>query len=727
MTVESALEADFIPEYMPYRPPPKRSLWALAVQDFIALQHGTRLLWAPVCFGLGIGLHVALPWAGQRLAFSLALVLLIGLAALRWRRRSLMLILPLLLCLAGGLRFEQRALAVKAPVLDRPLTLSLAAKVVSAQVRPSGHHRLIVQPLSASRPFPGLKFLRLTILKGHASAQPGDIIDVKARLTPPPGPSLPGGYDRSRRDWFTQIGAQGFVLGELRLLQKTAVPPDRFASARQALSQKMQRAMPGDAGAVAAAMITGDDTPLSLTAERNLQVTSLYHLLSVSGFHLAIITGLVFLIVRHGLALIPRLALDLLLKHIAALAAIVMAIAYTLFTGAAWPTIRACIATVLVMLAILMGRQPFSLRLVAFGALVILAWRPEALVDVSFQFSFAAISGLVAAHQSRLGQWLSRGRGDDSLPAWLLRRLGFVALISLAAETAILPIALLHFHQMGIYGIAANAVAAPLVTYIIMPLGLLTAMLAPMGWDGPIASLLGGACNILLAIADIIARWPAARILAPEYGTLAFVLAMIGFVILLLVRGRMRLCGLAFAAAAVVAAILYPQADIRISSDARQVLLRTDAGSVVISDERGSAMLRKRWREVHGFAPEWSWADGGLGYGITSASPRCGGNGCTAEIRRGRKIWRIAVFGRTATPTRCPAQADILIDGRDLRALYCTAPLYVDRRTMAGQGITALRFSDKKIRLDTDRARRGDRPWVRGPWGDSFDQLAMTE
>jgi hypothetical protein len=130
---------------------------------------------------------------------------------------------------------------------------------------------------------------------------------------------------------------------------------------------------------------------------------------------------------------------------------------------------------------------------------------------------------------------------------------------------------------------------------------------------------------------------------------------------------------------------------------------------------------------VHGFAPEWTWADGGLGYGITSASPRCGGNGCTAEIKRGQKIWHIAVFGRGAVPTHCPANADVLIDGRDVRALYCTAPLYVDRRAMAAQGITALRFSSTKVQLDTDRARRGDRPWVRGLWGDGFDQLAMTE
>ncbi len=721
------LSIDFKQESMPYTPPIRVGPLARRLAEFVAMQHETRLLWLPIWFGLGIALQLNVPWSGQRLAFNLCLVGLIALVALLWRKAALPYLLPLMLVLAGGLWLDQRILSVRAPVLDRPITVTLTAVVSSAQIRASGHHQLIVQPRSASQPIAALKNARLTLLKGRAAPKPGDTIEVRARLTPPPGPSLPGGYDRARQDWFDQVGAQGRILGDVHVLKTASQAPDAFAAARQSLSQQMQNNMPGDAGAVAAAMITGDNTPLSATATRNLQITSLYHLLSVSGFHLAIITGLAFLIIRHGLALIPRFALDLPLKEIAALAAIIMAIAYTLYTGAAWPTIRSCIGTTLVMVAILIGRQAFSLRLVAFAAMVILIWRPEALFSISFQFSFAAISGLVAAHQSPLGQYLARGREDESVPFWLLRRVGLMALISLAAEAAILPIALLHFHQMGIFGIAANALAAPLVSYIIMPLGLISAALAPFGLDTPIAPLLGGACNLMLAIANHVAHWPSARLLLPELGTAAFVFAMISAIILLLIRGPLRWSGLTFAVLAALAAIVHHPVDLHINSDARQVMLRTDTGSVVVSDERGGATMRKRWRETHGFAPEWIWADGGLGFGLLSGAPRCGENGCSARVQRGNKVWHVSVFGRTAAPTSCPPAADIIIDGRDSRKRDCTARLYIDRRWMAAQGVAAIRFTQTNISIETDRSVRGDRPWARGPWGDDFDQLASVD
>jgi competence protein ComEC len=718
------LDIDFEEKSLPYTPPLQMGWLGPKIAEFIALQHETRLLWVPIWFGLGIALHLALPWTGARLAFSLSFIALIGLLAVAGRRAALPILLPLLLILAGGLRLEHRIVQVRAPVLDRPMTVNLSAEVISAQLRATGHHQLIVRPLSANRTLPALKKLRLTLLKGRAAPNPGDVIDVRVRLSPPPGPSLPGGYDRARRDWFDQVGAQGRILGEVTILKRANQSPDVFAAARQKLSQQMQRTMPGDAGAVAAAMITGDNAPLSQSATRDLQVTSLYHLLSVSGFHLAIITGMAFIVFRHGLALIPRFALDLPLKQIAAVAAIIMAIFYTLYTGAAWPTIRSCIGTILVMVAILLGRQAISLRLVAFAAIVILLWRPEALADISFQFSFAAISGLVAAHQSPLGQYLARGREDDSIPFWLLRRLGLMALISLAAETAILPIALLHFHQMGIFGIAANAVVAPLVTYAIMPLGLLMAALAPFGLDGYLAAPLAGACATMLGLANHIALWPSARLLLPELGVLAFSLAMIAAIILLLIRGPWRWSGLGFAMCAVIAALLHHPVDLHINIDARQVMLRTDSGSVVVSDEHGGATLRNRWRETHGFAPEWVWADGGLGFGLVQSAPRCGGNGCSAIIKRGAKIWHISVFGRTAAPTTCPALADVIVDGRDSRKQDCTARLYIDRRWMTAQGVAALRFTETEIDIETDRALRGDRPWARGPWGDGFDQLA---
>ena len=69
---------------------------------------------------------------------------------------------------------------------------------------------------------------------------------------------------------------------------------------------------------------------------------------------------------------------------------------YTLLAGAEVPTVRTILATLIVLFGMVMGREAFSLRLLAAAAFVILAVRPEALLGASFQLSFAAVIAIVA-------------------------------------------------------------------------------------------------------------------------------------------------------------------------------------------------------------------------------------------------------------------------------------------------------------------------------------------
>lgn len=74
--------------------------------------------------------------------------------------------------------------------------------------------------------------------------------------------------------------------------------------------------------------------------------------------------------------------------------------AYTLLTGAQVPTVRSCIGALLVLVALALGREPLSLRMVAVAAICVLLLWPEALVGPSFQMSFAAVLAIVALHTS---------------------------------------------------------------------------------------------------------------------------------------------------------------------------------------------------------------------------------------------------------------------------------------------------------------------------------------
>jgi competence protein ComEC len=79
--------------------------------------------------------------------------------------------------------------------------------------------------------------------------------------------------------------------------------------------------------------------------------SGLAHLLRVSGLHITAVVGAAMLLALRLLALSPWLALRFNLVLVAAGFAGLVAVAYTLFTGAEVPTIRSCAAALLVLAA----------------------------------------------------------------------------------------------------------------------------------------------------------------------------------------------------------------------------------------------------------------------------------------------------------------------------------------------------------------------------------------
>jgi hypothetical protein len=91
----------------------------------------------------------------------------------------------------------------------------------------------------------------------------------------------------------------------------------------------------------------------------------------------------------------PWLALRVRLPILAAGAAAAGGLGYTLLTGSEVPTVRSCIGALLVLLALALGREPLSLRLLAVAAICVMLLWPEAVVGPSFQMSFGAVIAIV--------------------------------------------------------------------------------------------------------------------------------------------------------------------------------------------------------------------------------------------------------------------------------------------------------------------------------------------
>ena len=208
-------------------------------------------------------------------------------------------------------------------------------------------------------------------------------------------------------------------------------------------------------------------------------------------------------------------------------------IGYTLLTGAQVPTVRSCVAAVLILAGIALGRDAISIRLIAAGALVVLLFRPEALAGPSFQMSFAAVTAIVALHSTAWSRAaVPAPRGRECRRGSRARCSAMIA-TGLVVELALMPMALFHFHRAGLYGVGANIVAIPLTTFVIMPLEAGALLLDLVGWGKPLWFLCGAAIDGLLGLAHAVAS---------AKGAVAFLPSMPAWAFGLMVAGGLWLC-----------------------------------------------------------------------------------------------------------------------------------------------------------------------------------------
>jgi len=597
-----------------------------------------------------------------------------------------------------------RSAWVAAPRLERPLIASFDGRVEKIEpLVAKGDVRLTLAPADPALP-PRVR-VSMPAEDAPDGLSSGARVRLRARLAPPPPMALPGTHDFARDAWFKGIGAVGRALGPVAVLE-----PGEGAgldSLRDRLGRHIRTQLPGPSGTIATALATGDQFAISDEDADAMRRSGLAHLLSVSGLHIAAAVGAAMLLTIKLLALSERLALRFNLLLVAAAVGAAVGIGYTLLTGSQVPTVRSCIAAVLVLAGIALGRDAISLRLVAVGALVVLLFRPEALAGASFQFSFAAVTAIVALHSSPLGRAFMRR--DEGVVATAGRFvLGLVA-TGLAVEIALIPFALYHFHKAGLYGVAANLVAIPLTTFLVMPLEGAALLGDLIGVGEPLWWLAGKAIDLLLWIAHWVAGAKGAVATLAAMPRWAFGLMVLGGTWLCLWTSRARLLGLVPFAAGAAAAALAPVPDLLVTGDGKHLALVAPDGTPMLLRDRSGDFMRSLMSEASGFDEE---------PGLLSETRfgACSRDACTAAIQRGGVEWRLLATRssqRIDWPdlVRACAEADIAVSDRRLPRGCTPRWLKLDREMLGRTGGVAVRLG-REPRIDTVAERVGRHPWA---------------
>ena len=351
------------------------------------------------------------------------------------------------------------------------------------------------------------------------TVHPGERWRFIVRLKRPHGNANPYGFDYEA--WLLERGirATGYVRQGVLLDRFVAGPAAIVETIRERLRDKVFAALPAAPySGVIAALLMGEQKAIS---QKNWQIyrrTGVIHLMSISGLHVTMIAGLFAWLIYRLWRLNPELVLFLPARKAAALTGLLSAFCYALLAGYAVPTQRTVYMLAVVAAWVWQGKVVSPSTILIWALFVVTLLDPWAVLSPGFWLSFFAVALILYVNTGRMMQanWLS---------SWVS--------IQWAMTVGLVPILLIFFQQVSIVSPIANALAIPVVSFVVVPLTLLGAI---MPFDFPFV-LAHKIFSVFMVFLVELNGFPDAVWIQHAPPAWAVVTALLGIIWMLLPRG----------------------------------------------------------------------------------------------------------------------------------------------------------------------------------------------
>lgn len=312
---------------------------------------------------------------------------------------------------------------------------------------------------------------------------PADHWQLRVRLRRPVGNANPHQFDYEY--WLLEQGirATGYVRegpGNVQLPSSTTRFGWSVERWRESVRTHLLIAMPDGARfrGVLVALVVGDQRGIEAADWTMFNRTGVGHLISISGLHITMIGSFFGLVVALlwrmsfgvGRWLRKPLPLSWPARSAGIVAGMLAAAAYCLLAGMQIPAQRTVLMLAVVGLSFLAGRGSARAHVLAWAAALVVLVDPWAVCSAGFWLSFGAVALIflvVAGHRAPL--WGAR------VPSWLTPFIT-AARLQWALTIGLVPLTLLLFQQISVVSPLANAIAIPLVSFVVTPLALLAAV-----------------------------------------------------------------------------------------------------------------------------------------------------------------------------------------------------------------------------------------------------------
>lgn len=573
-------------------------------------------IWFTVVFLLGVIAYFAAPQEPSLITVIIATVIVCVVAfILRQKGRQFYYALAVASLLAGFTAATLHTSLKVQPSLSRAINQIIKAQVVSIERRADGSRRIILDNVRAlerkpDQPLPNK--IRLRLLSKSATIATGDILQANVRLSPPIGPVIPGGFDFSRDMFFKGIGASGFIYGTPLILKggdNVGGIGNYIQRLRTVIETRVVDALKMNGhesvSGFATAVLVGTKGAIKQEDRRILSVSGIAHLLAISGLHMALVFTFIMFAARSALARWSVISSDVPIRDIAIGLGLFTTLGYYTISGGSISATRAFIMVSIMALALLCGRRALSVRNIAIAAFLILALSPAAAIGPGFQMSFMATLFLVSFSSWWLLPKVEQDEGKSSkIKRWFnaFKRYGVGLIVtSCLAGLATAPIAAFHFNQFAPFGLAANLLAVPAFSILVMPFGFLGLIAMPFGFEAYPLFIMGQGIVIIQHIATWFEALSSGLSAAPQLNATFLTGVFFIMMIAALLKTKLRYVALGVGVLILAFMPLPKQPDILISEDGKTVAI-AQAGGLVVSGARAGRFETKVWRQALGLS-----------------------------------------------------------------------------------------------------------------------------
>jgi competence protein ComEC len=396
---------------------------------------------------------------------------------------------------------------------------------------------------------------------------------------------------------------------------------------------------------------------------------------------------------------------------------------YDLGTGSRVGTERALIMTLIVLGAVILDRRALSMRNLALAVLAIVAVEPDAIVGVSFQLSFAAVTALIAVMEARLAALDHRpdpflpGRGRPpsrgALMTHFVDKPVRLLLAAFCATCATASFMAYHFHDLSPYVLIGNPLTLAIIECFAVPGALLGTALYPLGLDAPVWLYVGLGIKIILWVARFIAAAPGSTVHVRAFAAYALPLLSLAVMSAVIWRSWLfRATAIPLAALGLIGALSGPRYDAIVAPSGDLVAVRDADGLLQVVGKRFNAFTIEQWLAADGDDREPGATRDGHSL--------CDRDGCIGALASG---------GRLSLVMQTPAfEEDCVRAAVVVSALSgpsdCPAQVF-DQRRLARTGAVGLTWNGSRFLVATDRSSLEDRPWSPLPAPTADDRVAV--